>query len=152
MQSTRGAGNEPDTTDAGTARCIQFLFYRLDPAWRRLPDEQRVCKTTEFAEAVEASEGITTHAYNTAGLKAGTDLMLWRQGTNAAELQASASRLQQTTLGKYLDITYSYFGLIRPSTYVRRQTPQEQAVLAQERATYLVVYPFTKTTDWYLLS
>lgn len=152
MQSAREGGNRHDPADAEVVRCIQFLFYRLDPAWRRLPDEQRVCKTTDFAEVVEASEGITTYAYNTTGLKAGTDLMLWRQGTNAAELQASASRLQQTTLGKYLDITYSYFGLIRPSTYVRRQTPQELAVLAQERATYLVVYPFTKMTDWYLLS
>jgi chlorite dismutase len=131
---------------------VQFLFYRLDPAWRRLPEEERTCKTTEFAEAAESSDGITTYAYSTTGLKAGTDLMLWRQGTNVADLQASASRLHQTALGRYLDIAYSYFGLIRPSTYVRRQTPQEQAVLAQERATYLVVYPFTKTTEWYLLS
>jgi chlorite dismutase len=42
--------------------------------------------------------------------------------------------------------------LIRPSTYVRRQTAQEQSALSQERGSYLVVYPFTKTADWYLLS
>jgi chlorite dismutase len=42
--------------------------------------------------------------------------------------------------------------LIRLSTYTRRQTPQEQAVFSQARGTYLVVYPFTKTVDWYLLS
>jgi len=130
---------------------VQFLFYRLEPAWRRLPEEERACRSTEFAEAVQGAEAITTHAYNTTGMKAGTDLLLWRHGTNLAELQASASRLQQTTLGRYLDIAYSYLGLIRVSTYVRRQTPQEQAVLETERGTYLIIYPFTKTIDWYLL-
>lgn len=130
---------------------VQFLFYRLDPTWRRLPDEQRTCRTTEFAEAVERSDGIVTWAYNTTGLKAGTDLLLWRHGTNVADMQASASKLHQTTLGKYLEIKRSYFGLIRPSTYVKRQTPQEQAVLSQDRGPYLVVYPFTKTIDWHLL-
>lgn len=131
---------------------MQFLFYRLDPAWRRLPDEDRTCRTTEFAEAVEGDESITTYAYTMTGLKAGTDLLLWRNGTDLAALQASASRLHKTALGRYLDIAYSYIGLIRPSTYVRRQNSQEQAALSHERATYLVVYPFSKTTEWYLLS
>ena len=137
---------KPETT------FVQFLFYRLDPAWRRLPDEDRHCRATEFADAVDSSSGITTYAYNLTGLKAGTDLLLWRHGADLAELQASASRLQNTSLGKYLEISYSYIGLVRLSTYTRRQTPQEQAVFAEERNTYLVVYPFTKTIDWYLLS
>lgn len=138
-----------ETTVAPTF--IQFLFYRLDPAWRRLPEEERTCRTSEFAEAVASAPGITTYAYNTTGLKAGTDLLLWRHGEDLASLQEAASRLQHTTLGRYLDIAYSYIGLIRPSTYVRRQTPQEQATLSQERGRYLVIYPFTKTTSWYLL-
>lgn len=131
---------------------MQFLFYRLDPSWRHLPPEDRTCRTTEFAQAVEASEGITTHAYSMTGLKAGTDLMLWRHGNNLADLQAEATRLQKTTLGSYLDIARSYIGLIRPSTYVRRQQPQEQAALLKDRSTYFVMYPFTKTADWYMLS
>lgn len=130
---------------------LQFLFYHLDPGWRRLPDDERTCRTTEFAAAVEASEGITTYAYNTTGLKAGTDLLLWRHGTDVAQLQASASELHRTALGRFLDIKYSYIGLVRPSTYVRRQQPQEQAALSKERGTYLVMYPFTKTAEWYLL-
>ena len=131
---------------------MQFLFYRVDPSWRRLPDEERACRATELAEMLEAAEGITTYAYNMTGLKAGTDLLLWRHGTDLAALQASTSTLHRTTLGRYLEIAYSYIGLIRPSTYVRRQNPQEQAALTRERGTYLVVYPFTKTTEWYLLS
>jgi chlorite dismutase len=131
---------------------VQFLFYRLDPAWRRLPEEERTCRATELTEALEADQRITTYAYNTTGLKAGTDLLLWRYGTNLADLQAAASTLHRTALGRYLELSRSYVGLIRPSTYVRRQTAQEQAVLSQTRGTYLVIYPFTKTIEWYLLS
>jgi chlorite dismutase len=131
---------------------VQFLFYRLDPAWRRLPAEERTCRSTELAECIESAEGIRTFAYNTTGLKSGTDLMLWRSGTDVAALQESASLLHRTTLGSYLELTAGYFGLIRPSNYVRRQTSQEQSALETERGTYLVVYPFTKTIEWYLLS
>ncbi|GAC1318790.1 MAG: chlorite dismutase family protein [Chloroflexota bacterium] len=130
---------------------VQFLFYRLDPAWRRLSDQERLCRSTEFAEAIEAQDSLVTYAYNTTGLKAGTDLLLWRSGSSVADMQEAASRLHQTSLGRYLEISASYLGLIRPSTYVRRQTSQEQAALADERSTYLVIYPFTKTIDWHLL-
>ena len=131
---------------------VQFLFYRLDPAWRLLSDEEKTCRTTEFAEAVDENESISTYAYNTTGLKAGTDLLLWRHGPDLADLQLAASSLHHTPLGRYLEIAASYIGLVRLSTYTRRQTPQEQAVFLQERGKYLIVYPFTKTTDWYLLS
>jgi chlorite dismutase len=130
---------------------MQYLFYRLDGAWRRLPEDERTCRATELAETIEGQEGITTHAYSMTGLKTGADLLLWRHATDLSRLQAAAGELHRTTLGRYLDITYSYIGLIRPSTYVRRQNPQEQAVLEQERGKYLVIYPFSKTTEWYLL-
>lgn len=130
---------------------VQFLFYRLDPAWRRLPDEEKRCRTTQLADLIDSDDGITTYAYTTTGLKAGTDLLLWRHGTSVADLQASASRIHTVELGKYLELARSYLGLIRPSTYVRRQTSQEQAALSSERGTYLVIYPFTKTSEWYLL-
>lgn len=130
---------------------VQFLFYRLDPAWRRLPDEEKRCRTTQLADLIDSDDGITTYAYTTTGLKAGTDLLLWRHGTSVADLQASASRIHTAELGKYLELARSYLGLIRPSTYVRRQTSQEQAALSSERGTYLVIYPFTKTSEWYLL-
>src|SRR5207248_7293446 len=120
---------------------VQFLFYRLDPSWRRLPEDERVCRSRELAESIDAAENITTYAYNTTGLKAGIDLLLWRHGTDVAALQAAASELHRTALGRYLEIAHSYFGLIRPSTYTRRQTAQEQAVFARDRGAYLVVYP-----------
>jgi chlorite dismutase len=55
-------------------------------------------------------------------------------------------------LGRWLTVTHSLIGRIGPSQYVRKPTEQEQSPFAGERSRYLVVYPFTKSTDWYLLS
>jgi chlorite dismutase len=41
--------------------------------------------------------------------------------------------------------------MLRPSQYVRRPSEHEQSLFLGERSRYLVVYPFTKATDWYLL-
>ncbi|MGH2447735.1 MAG: chlorite dismutase family protein [Chloroflexota bacterium] len=131
---------------------MQYLFYRLDPAWRRLPDKERHCRATELSEAIEAQSDITTYAYSMTGLKAGRDLMLWRSGGDLAAMQTAAAELQSTKLGTYLEIANSYIGLIGASTYTRRQQPQEQAAFSRDRSTFLVVYPFTKTMDWYFLS
>ncbi len=133
-------------------RFVQYLAFKVDAAWRRLPIEDRVRGRTEFCQELESGKGIRTYAYNTLGMKSDTDLFLWRMSENPELLQESLSRLLLTGLGRYLEITHSFIGLIHASTYVRRQDTQEQAILTQERQKYLVVYPFSKTIEWYLMS
>lgn len=43
------------------------------------------------------------------------------------------------------------WGLTRPSPYARRGSDRAIDAVAGEREPYLVVYPFTKTAEWYLL-
>jgi chlorite dismutase len=128
---------------------VQYLFLSLDPAWRRLPQEDRHCATTELAAVITSQDEITTYAYTTTGLKAGTDLLLWRTASELDRLQSATNEILKTRLGAYLSVPVTYIGLIRASTYVRRQDSQEQAALANERSRYLVIYPFTKTHEWY---
>jgi chlorite dismutase len=130
---------------------VQYIFFALDPAWRRLATSERECATTELSQLLAGQRDITTNAYSTSGMKAGTDMLLWRTGPQLDKIQAATSEILQTRLGAYLTVPYSYIGIIRPSTYVRRQDSQEQAALAQERSRYLVIYPFTKTHEWYQL-
>ena len=130
---------------------VQHLFLAVDPAWRRLPAVERECAPSEFRAVIESQASISTYAYVTSGLKARTDMLLWRTGPELDEIAAATSGLLKTRLGAYLTIPYSYIGLIRPSTYVRRQQPQEQAALQKDRGRYLVIYPFTKTHEWYQL-
>jgi chlorite dismutase len=54
-------------------------------------------------------------------------------------------------MGTWLGVRESFLGVIQASQYVKKPTPQEQSLFSGERSRYLVVYPFTKSTDWYLL-
>ncbi len=134
------------------SRFVQYLTFKTDSAWRRLSNEDRRGGREEFAKELERADGIKTYAYSTLGLKSNADLFLWRMSDGPDCLQDSLSRLLMTGLGRYLDLTNSLVGLIRSSTYVRRQDSQEQAIFELDRQKYLIVYPFSKTTEWYLMS
>lgn len=135
---------------------VQYLVLQAQPAWRHLPAAEREAGRAAFARHIEtAAEGkaqVTTYAYATLGLKAGTELLLWRLASSPEALQESLSSLLLTGMGAYLDLRLAMTGMTRPSTYVRKPTTQEQAVLEPERMHYLTVYPFSKTVEWYLMS
>ena len=135
------------------AQFVQFLYFKVDPAWRRLPQAARADGREAFAQVVEeAAPAVTTYSYSTLGLKVAADLLLWRKSSSPLAMQEMLSRLLLTGMGSYLEPAHSLFGFTRPSTYTRRPTTQEQAVDQEDRSTYLVVYPFSKTTEWYLMS
>ncbi len=133
---------------------IQALALGLDPAWRRLDDADRHRDGMDFAAAVAASDadGSRTITYSSIGLEPGVDLLLWRMAPSVEALEASAAALLRAGLGRWTQMTHSLIGRIGPSQYVRKPTDQEQSLFAGERSRYLVVYPFTKSTDWYLLA
>ena len=133
---------------------IQALALGLDPAWRRRTDAERHDDGCRFGEAVAAAdlEGVRTITYSSIGLEAGVDLLFWRMAPSVDALETAAAALLGAGLGRWLTVTQSFIGRIGPSQYVRKPTEQEQSLFAGERSRYLVVYPFTKSTDWYLLS
>jgi chlorite dismutase len=131
---------------------VQFLFLKADPAWRRLSRTAREDGREAFASVIEdAAPEVSTYAYSTLGLKVGAELLLWRKSRSPLAVQEMTGRLLQAGIGVYLEPSYSLFGFTRPSSYTRRLNSQEQAVESEERAPYLIVYPFSKTSDWYLI-
>jgi chlorite dismutase len=133
---------------------VQALALGLDPAWRRRPAEERRDDAGEFAEAVPRAEadGVRGFAYSSIGLEPGVDLLLWRMAPSVDALETAAAGLLRAGLGRWLAVRQSLIGRIGPSQYVRRPTGQEQSPFDGERLRYLVVYPFTKSAEWYLLS
>jgi chlorite dismutase len=133
---------------------IQALALGIDPAWRRLADAERCDDGRRFAEATEAgaADGVRSVVYSSIGLEAGVDLLLWRVAPSVDALETSAAALLRSGLGRWVTVRHSMVGRIGPSQYVRKPTEQEQSVFAGDRQRYLIVYPFTKSTDWYLLS
>jgi len=133
---------------------IHALALGLDPAWRRRTDEERNDDGREFGDAVAAAEleGVRSITYSSVGLEPGVDLLFWRMGPTVDALESAAAGLLRRGLGRWLTVRHSLVGRIGPSQYVRKPTDQEQSLFGGERSRYLVVYPFTKSTEWYLLS
>lgn len=132
---------------------IQALALGLDPAWRRRTDEERHDDGCRFGEAVTAGdlEGVRTITYSSVGLEPGVDLLFWRMAPSVDALESAAAALLRAGLGRWLTVRHSLIGRIGPSQYVRKPTDQEQSLFSGDRSRYLVVYPFTKNTEWYLL-
>ena len=132
---------------------VQYLFLNVDREWRRLGASDRALGRSQFTDTLAAAApSVTTHAYSTLGLKTGAQLMLWWKSDDAVTVQDTLGALLATGLGRYCDIAHSLWGLTRPSIYTKRRTTQEQAIDETTRLRYLVVYPFSKTIEWYLMS
>jgi chlorite dismutase len=133
---------------------IQALALGLDPAWRRRSDEERHDDGCQFAEAEAAGalEGVRSITYSSVGLEPGVDLLFWRMAPTIDALETAAAGLMRAGLGRWLSVRHSFIGRIGPSQYVKKPSEQEQSPFDGERSRYLIVYPFTKSTDWYLLS
>ena len=133
------------------ARFVQALALGLDPAWRRLPSEERCRTAEELCAAAAAESEVKSFSYSTIGLKAGIDLLLWSLAPSLEALEERSALVLRSGLGAWLEVRESFLGVIQPSQYVKKPTPQEQSLFSGERSRYLIVYPFTKSTDWYLL-
>jgi chlorite dismutase len=133
---------------------VQALALGLDPAWRRRSDEERHDDGRRFAEAdAEAGlVGVRSITYSSVGLEPGVDLLFWRMAPSMDALEEAAAVLLRSGLGRWLTVRHSLIGRIGPSQYVKKPTEQEQSLFTGERARYLIVYPFTKSAEWYLLS
>lgn len=131
---------------------VQALALGLDPAWRRQPVEQRAVAGARFASELSGDPSVLTHVYSLIGMKPGIELLVWRLAPSIDALEEAAARLLRSDLGAWLTVKETFVGLIRESQYVAKPTSQEQSLFDGERSRYLIVYPFTKSTDWYLSS
>jgi len=139
---------------ADNSTFVQALALGIDPAWRRRSDEERHEDGCRFIDAVGVAErdGLRGFAYSSIGLEPGVDLLLWRMAPTVDALETAAAGVLRAGLGRWLTVRHSLIGRIGPSQYVKKPTDQEQSLFAGERSRYLVVYPFTKSAEWYLLS
>jgi chlorite dismutase len=136
------------------AQYVNYLFFKLDPVWRRLPDKERERGKKAFLAAVEEhSHDMLLRSFSLMGLRSDADFMLWRIGYDLDAFEEMTGALMNTGLGKYLEVTYSYFALSRRSIYVGEHTPgfENRRYIVPGEGEYLFVYPFVKTRAWYRL-
>lgn len=143
---------QTESSEKLPAQYINYIFLKLDPLWRRLPDEERARGIEEFYRAAEDHSGsMLLRSYSLLGLRADADFMLWRIGYDLDAFEKMTAALLKSGLGKYLTVTYSYFGLARRSVYVGEHTPgfENRRYIIPGEGDYLFVYPFVKSREWY---
>jgi chlorite dismutase len=125
---------------------VKYTFLKVDPAWRRLPDEERAAHKREFAAACEdfASERLL-RAFSTVGTRGDTDLMLLSQATNLERIHEFHVVLAQSGLMKWCTQPYSFLAMTKPSEY----SDESRLEVRPAHSKYLFVYPFVKTREWY---
>jgi chlorite dismutase len=146
-------------TKAGDDRrqYVNFAFYKIDPAWRRLPAEDRKRGKCQFLDVVKSYEqDLLVIAYSLVGIRGDCDFMLWRISYDLPKFQEMTAQLLATDLGQYLTTPYSFLAMTRRSTYVREHRHEDQEgtrlSLIPGKFRYLFVYPFVKNKAWYRLT
>jgi chlorite dismutase len=129
---------------------VAYTFFRLDPAWRRLPMEERMAGKEAFADVVAewGPRFDSLRAYSVTGVRPDCDFFLWKISSDYAELGELGAALNATPLAAWLETPYSYVATTKASEYTQARRPRK---VVPRGSPYLVVYPFVKTRAWYAL-
>jgi chlorite dismutase len=130
-----------------------FATFRYTPeTW----SETAPARDALLAWQDELGEVATVHRYRLYPTRGEADFLLWC--AIEADDEAAPGRLFHSfgeateRVRRYVDPGSTLWGLTRPSPYARRGSGRAIDPLQPQRLPYLVVYPFVKTTGWYLKS
>jgi len=107
-------------------------------------------ESAKEVENVILNSGIKFRSYSTLGLRDDADFLFWFAAETVEEIQNVISKLYLTVFGKYIIPSRVYLSCTRPSIYARKGRTLS-FVAGEEPRKYVIVYPFTKTREWYLL-
>jgi chlorite dismutase len=131
---------------------VKFTFIRVDPAWRRLPQEERAAHKLEFAAACqEFAEDHYLRTYSLVGTRGDCDLMVRCAAASLDPIHELHVLLNQSGLMRWADVPHSYLAMTKESPYSDEpDKPLEPRQGADSK--YLIVYPMWKKREWYRLS
>ena len=130
---------------------INFTFYKVDPKWRWLNEIGKDESSREFLELLKAANTkMKVRTYSTIGLRHDSEFMIWTVSSSLENIQIFSSKIYSTIFGKYVEPTNTFLSLTRKSIYSNQiKLGFESDDDAQLK--YVVVYPFIKSREWYLL-
>ncbi|HEX2174067.1 MAG TPA: chlorite dismutase family protein [Dehalococcoidia bacterium] len=154
----RPAGEQPADANAPiTRQFVKFDFFKVDRAWRDLPEKDRELARREFVAVLDKhAERLLIRTYTLMGLRGDADFLIWLVGEDLHDFQRLATTLRQARLGRFLDQPYSYLAATKRSMYlIKHKHPGQEGDrrrIEPSGKPYLFVYPFVKTRPWYALS
>jgi peroxiredoxin len=98
----------------------------------------------------EWSDRVTVRGtYSTVGFRPDADLMMWWVGRSPADVQDLLVAFHRTALGRKLDLTHAFMGVVRPAEFSKDHLPA--FMRGEPPRKYACVYPYVRTVEWYLL-
>ncbi|MDR5701519.1 hydrogen peroxide-dependent heme synthase [Agromyces aerolatus] len=142
--------SEPEQSPEGYTL---FAVLRRDPA---RPDDldghdvPRVVDELDGVIATVEAEGVVVRGlYDVSGLRADADLMIWLHGATPEGLQWALRQLRRARLLRALLPTWNAMGVHRDAEFNKAHVPG--FLRGIEPKSWLTVYPFNRSYDWYLL-
>jgi chlorite dismutase len=137
-----------DSTVGG--QYVAYTCFRVDPAWRRLPVEERSAAKDAFADVLEdfTPRFDALRVYSTTGVRPEVDFFLWKITGRYEDLGELGAALNATPLAAWLETPYNYLATTRASQYTSARKARK---VVPKGNPYLVVYPFVKVRPWYAL-
>jgi hydrogen peroxide-dependent heme synthase len=124
-----------------------YPVFAVDPDVELDPDDaaQEVENLFKEMSDVVSVRGV----YSTVGFRADADLMLWLVSPTVDAAQDAIVRFRRTALGRALELTWSFIGVVKPAEFTADHAPA--FVKGDPPKKYISVYPYVRTVDWYLL-
>jgi chlorite dismutase len=132
-----------------------FAFYRFNETyWQCAADERHAFQQQWVDDLRQAA--FQAHLYQVFPAEEGSDLLLWSAQSIEASCDTSgffdAYARATNPHRRFVRPTHVLWGYTRPSEYTRTRSSREMDPFTAARKPYLVLYPFVKTTEWYLMS
>ncbi len=133
-------------------RYMLYALFRSVPGWYSLGKDEKAKAIAEYLARVDDFRGrLLLRTYSTLGLKKDADFLLWLISPELSAIQALMEGLRKTSMAPHLEQTGSFLAVTRDSMYLKGHTEAARLTVEPGQASYLFVYPFVKTREWYLL-
>ena len=132
-----------------------FSFFSFTHDYYNLPSgDRKELHGHWFTGLSSASE--RCELYQVYPAQANADILVWStlsidQSCSTSEFLTRFAQATNQHRG-FLAPRQILWGYTKPSQYTKSRSTQEIDPFAPERKTYLVMYPFVKTAEWYLMS
>ena len=128
---------------------VNFMFFRVNPEWRKLNPETKSIFKSEFQGVFDQFRNdFLLYSYSLVGFDSKADIMFWRIGTSLDLIQEMTAKLYRTSLGSFFEIADNYLSVTKKMMFVGEGSDDRSHVLAGEKK-YHFVFPCAKHRDWY---
>ena len=133
---------------------IYATYAYTDAYWALSDEDRKNFREKLFTEAKGLTPG--AHFYSVFPCRSDADFMIW-SAIDSPEADIAAKTLvgyNVTSEGwkRYIRSVQVLWGFTRPSMYSRGKSEQDIDAIEGERCKFFIVYPFSKTKEWFLMS